>query len=813
VLAQLEKRGAQLNGTTDYDRTNYFEILTSEGDNLEAALDIEADRMVNAKIAAEDLKSEFSVVRNEFEIGESFPERVLEERMLSSAYLWHNYGKSVIGSKSDIERVPADTLRVFYQKYYQPDNAMLVVAGKFDPQKTLTIIQSKFGKIPRPKRKLAPTYTVEPVQDGERQVTLRRSGDVQVVGLMYHGAAAATVDYVAETALVDILTHEPTGRLYKALIDSGLAAKVEGDAAPWMEPGVIKLFAEVRSDKKIEPVRDKMIEVVEGLAKTKITDEELERWRTKSLREMELALTNPERVGIELSEWAAQGDWRMKFLFRDRLKALTAADVQRVATQFLKSSNRTLGLFLPTQTADRAPLPEQPDVKKLVADYKGQESMSSGEAFVATVDNIDKRTERVTLPSGLKLALLSKKTRGGTVEVVLNVRSGNEKDLRGQTAVAGLLHEAVWRGTKKHSYQQLKDELDKLKAELKPDFGMGGGRPELATFRLQTVRANLPAVLRLLSEVVREPTFPKDEMEKLRKEELAKLEQMVQQPIAVGFLALEQKARPWPKDDPRYVPTMAERAEQLKAVKVEQIAAWHADFWGGEGTTLTLVGDFDGAEVKSLMQKELGAWKAKKPYQRLQMLYHAAAPSDETMKTPDKTMAFVGTAMPIEMRDDDPEFPALAFADYVYGGGARSRAWERLREKEGLSYGVFSFVDADPFVKGAYFFSGAMCAPQNAKKAMTGLVEELVKLIDKGIADGELKEHKKAFQARFDNDLTNDEVVAALLDRTLVTGRTLAYDADLNKKVQALPATEVVSTLKKYVKPEALIKVRAGDLN
>jgi zinc protease len=811
VLAQLEKLGANLNGTTWTDRTNYFEILPASTANLTTALDLEADRMVNAKIAPEDLKSEFSVVRNEFEMGESVPANVLEERMLSSAYLWHNYGKSTIGSKSDIERVPADTLRAFYQKYYQPDNAMLVVAGKFEPAEALKLIEKDFGKLPRPKRKLQATYTIEPQQDGERSVVLRRSGDVQVAGLMYHGAAGSSADFVAESAIAEILTAQPSGRLYKALVETGLAAKLHGEAYPWAEPGVLEIFADVRADKKVEVVRDKMIEIVEGLAKSTISDEELERWRQKQLREITLAVTNSERIGVELSEWAAMGDWRLMFVHRDRVKALTTADVKRVAEKFLKQSNRTSGLFYPTSTPERAPVAEQPDVAKLVAEYKSQETVSAGETFVATMENIEKRTERVTLPSGMKLALLPKKTRGGSVQILLHLRSGNETDLKGWTAVSSLMREAVVRGTRKHSFQQIKDELDKLKADLKPNQEMGG-RPGSATFRVETVHASVPKVLELLGEIVKEPTFPKDEMEKLRKEQLAKLEEMLQQPMASGFLKLMQKMAPWPKDDVRYIPSLAEEIERLKATKPEQLAEFHQSFWGGDGSTLVVVGDFDAAELKKLAQAQFGSWKAKKPYQRIPRPYRAVTAGEETVKTPDKSMAFVGTAVPVEMRDDDAEFPALSFADYVYGGGVRSRAWDRLREKDGLSYSVFSFFDADSFDKGGFVLSAAFCAPQNAKKAMVGLVEELTRLGEKGISDAELKEHKKAYQAKVDNDLTNDESVAGLLDETLYTSRTLAFTADINKKIQALTPVQVVTALKKYLKPDALVKVNAGDL-
>src|SRR5713101_6340050 len=173
IMPELSNHGAQFNGTTSYDRTNYFETMTATDENLRWALDMEADRMVNSRIARKDLDSEMTVVRNEFESGENNPARVLLQRVMSAAFVWHAYGKDTIGSRSDIEHVPIDRLQAFYRRYYQPDNAMLVLAGKFDETKTLTWIQELFGAIPKPARKLDNDYTVEPVQDGERTTTVR----------------------------------------------------------------------------------------------------------------------------------------------------------------------------------------------------------------------------------------------------------------------------------------------------------------------------------------------------------------------------------------------------------------------------------------------------------------------------------------------------------------------------------------------------------------------------------------------------------------------------------------------------------------
>ena len=814
IWTEMDAHGAQFNGTTDYDRTNYFETVNATDENLKWALGLEADRMVNSKVAADDLKSEFSVVRNEFEIGENSPQSILEERIYSTAYLWHNYGKSVIGSRSDIERVPIANLQAFYHRFYQPDNAMLVVAGKFEPKSTLALVNGLFGKIPRPARKLSPTYTVEPVQDGERTVTLRRAGDIGMVGVAYHGVAGPDADFVAEEAIADILTHKPTGRLYKALVDKGLASKVDGNAQPMAEPGLLFLSAEVPAGKSIDKVRDVMTATIESVAKGDITQEELDRFKTAMLKRIELRLTDSGRVGVELSNWAGIGDWRLIFLHRDAVKALDVARVKKVAQEFLKSANRTVGEFIPTKGLERSPLPPQPDVASLVKGYKGNEVLAQGEAFQATVANIEARTERSTLASGMKLALLSKKTRGNAVKILVKLHTGSEKDLKGNVEAAALVAEMVQRGTRKHTYQQIRDELDKLKAELRTQQrGIGmGARPGDAMFAVTTVRQSVPEVLALLGEMMREPTFPKDEFDKLKKETLTRVEDSLQQPMALGFTTLLAKAEPYPKDDVRYRPSLKELLDREKAVTLEKVAAWHKSYWGAGDGELILVGDFDAAAVKKQAAELWGNWKAPRPYKRMAMPYRAPAAADELIVTPDKQMALIGIGGAFALRDDDVDFPAMNMVDFLFGGSASSRLYERLRQKDGLSYGTGSMLDSDSFDKNSMFLAFAMCAPQNAVKALSEMMEELDSLVHKGVADKELADAKAKYKATFATTLASDDAVVGLLDESLHVGRKLDFYDKLMSSTQALTAQQIAAAVGKYVKTDALVKVKAGDL-
>src|SRR5665213_1505888 len=255
IMTELSNHGAQFNGTTSYDRTNYFETMTASDENLQWALDMESDRMVNSRVSRKDLDSEMTVVRNEFERGENSPERVLEERVIATAYLWHSYGRSTIGARSDIEKVPIERLQAFYRNYYQPDNAVLVVAGKLDEAKTLAWIKETFGAIPKPARTLTPPYTEEPVQDGERDVTLQRVGDNQFLMMAYHVPAGSDPDSAAVDVLTSILEEAPAGRLYKALVESKKATSVSGENNQLHDAGYLLFAAQVRKGGSLEDVR------------------------------------------------------------------------------------------------------------------------------------------------------------------------------------------------------------------------------------------------------------------------------------------------------------------------------------------------------------------------------------------------------------------------------------------------------------------------------------------------------------------------------------------------------------------------------
>src|SRR5215471_10219470 len=352
VPKALRDHGASFNGTTNVDRTNYFETVPASDENLEFAIRLEADRLVNSHVKREDLASEMTVVRNEFERGENSPQGILMQRIQAAAYEWHNYGKSTIGNRSDIERVPIDNLKAFYKKYYQPDNVVFVVSGKFEEPKALALVQKYLGAIPKPQRKLDDTYTEEPPQDGERSVILRRVGSVSVVGVAYHTPSAAHADYAPLNLLGGLLSQQPNGRLYKALVESKKASTVNAFAGNNHDPGLFTAMAQAEPD-LLDAARDALLSTLEGMAAVPFTADEVDKAKLRSKRNAELLQTDSTAMAQALSSASALGDWRLLFLQRDRIQAVTADDVNRIAKTYFQKANRTVGLYVPEEKPER----------------------------------------------------------------------------------------------------------------------------------------------------------------------------------------------------------------------------------------------------------------------------------------------------------------------------------------------------------------------------------------------------------------------------------------------------------------------------
>ncbi len=820
----LRDHGASFNGTTNSDRTNYFETMPATDANLEFGIALESDRLVNSYVKGEDLLSEMTVVRNEFERGENNPASILNQRIHAAAYEWHNYGKSTIGSRADIERVPIENLKAFYKKYYQPDNAVLIVAGKFDEAKALALVERYLGSIPRPMRRLDATYTEEPPQDGERTVTLRRVGAVGSVGVAYHVPSASQADWAPLSLLGGIISQSPNGRLYKALVESKLATNASARSDNSHDPGLFFASASCEPE-RLDAVRDALVKTVESLGDLPFTDDEVNKAKVRSKRNAEMLQSNSQAMSQALSSSASVGDWRLLFIQRDRVAAVTAADVNRVTKMYLQKPNRTVGVYIPSRESMRLAVPVAPPIDLVVKDYKGGAVDVAGEAFDPSPANLDSRTKIVN-DGSLKAGLLHKKNRGETVSLVLTLHYGSSESLKGQTAVAGMLPGLMMAGTKKHDRQALREELESLGVRITSGGGGGGrggrggrggggggGTPGQLTFSVQAKRDTLPRALDLLGEILREPAFPVEEFETAKSRMASMLSAGRTEPGALARNKLSRALSPYAKDDVRYVPTLEETLDRNQHVTLEQIKTLYETQVGGSHAELGIVGDFDPESTLRLVKRMLSGWESNTPFERID---HKVGDYGTGMKedivTPDKSNAEYLAGLSFALSDSDPNYPALRIGNFIFGGSTlASRIGDRIRQKDGLSYGATSSFVASSRDPVASLTVTVSTNPANIDKVTAAVMEELQRFLKDGPTDREVADAKQAFVEAQKVGRTGDPTIAAQIVSNLNTGRTFAFAADQEKSILALTPTKVAEAFRKYIDPQRLVVIRAGD--
>jgi zinc protease len=841
IKNEIVAHGASWNGTTSFDRTNYYETVPASDDNLKWALGLEADRMIKVKFTKQILDTEMTVVRNEFERGENSPQSILQERVAATAFIWHNYGKSTIGSKEDIEKVPVERLAAFYRKYYQPDNAVLVITGRLDETKTLQFVADTVGKIPRPTRQLDQTYTVEPAQDGERYVELRRVGQNPSLIVAYHAPAAGHPDAAAFAVLTGIMTGGgggrggrggggggAEGRLTKALVDNKLADSASMRFEQLHDPGLVEFSATLNNDQSLDAARKAIYQVIDGIITEPPSRQEVDRVKANLLRNLENALSDAQTLGVNgLTTPISQGDWRLMFLQHDRLEKVTADDLVRVAKTYFKASNRTVGYYIPDANPDRAVIPATPDLEAAVVNLKSSVTVKHGEAFDPAPSNIEKRVVRSKLANGMKVVILPKQTENSRVTASVELRFGDASSLKGRNAAAQFAGGLLSRGTRNRTPEQIRDELQKLNATVQVSggggggfgggrggrggFGGGGGGISGATANISAPAENFLAALRIAVEELKEPAYPQKDFDQMMQQRVKALEVVPTEPTQLGAELLNRHLTPWNPGDVLYPAPRQEQLAELKKVTLEEVKRFHDQFYGANYGVFSLVGPVDAAAVQKAAAEMLGNWQTAMAYKPMVAPFRKAEAINTKIETPDKANAQFEAGVRFQMSETDPDYPAMLLAGYMFGGPITSHISDRIRNREGLSYGANARV-AIPTEGDEAMLSGTVSLnPMNGPKVEFSFKDELAKTLKQGFTAAEVAEAKKAYLDSRMIARAQDQSLMASLAAHELQGRTMMWDDQVEKRIQALTPAEISETFRKHIDAASLSIVKAGD--
>lgn len=798
-------RAMRFNATTSYDRTNYFAHFAASDDNFDWYLSWLADTMANVRITDESLASERTVVRNEMEQGQNRPSSLLFQELMGAAYRFHPYGRAVIGTESDLEHVQATSLQGFYDLYYRPDNAVIVVTGRIDEARAVAAINDSLGRIERPSEPLPVPYTREPVQEGEREAVLRRSGGVPQLAVGYHIPDGAAREQVALTLAAAMMSREPDGPLYQALVREGLADAAYGYAMGLADPGMM-VFG-VRPAKGVDPAR--IEKVLHRLLESELplTQAALERTRDEWLNEARRAIESSESLAMMPTESIAQGDWRLWFAHRDWAQQLTLKDVRDTARRYVLRDNRTTARYQPTADPKRAPASVTSNAPALLADVKfASEPAARGDGPV-TLDEVTGKSVNGQLASGIDYSIVSRKTRSDRVQIKLQLQWGDLASLDGRWRDADLLDALLPGATRQLDRQQFEDRTRVLDARISVTTGSTG-----LELSLDVGRENLDAALELAISSIREPVFPPDLFRERRNQMLSRLREQGDQPDYVTSDLVRRASFVYPPNDPRHYRSIESRIRDLESLTLARSEAFYRAFAGTGHGQFAAIGEVDAARLVRRVDQLLAGWKSPVPYARIERPFHPLPVTTEQRTMADKPNLVYVAVQNLPMSEDDPDFAPVALAIQMLGGGSSSRLSARLREQEGLTYSVYGYLSADRRIPNAVVTLRAILAPNNLPRFQKALDEELARAWKDGFTADELETSRNGWISQRRERLATEAGALSIMASNLYWNSDWARWEQIEERLKKVTPDSAAEAMRRRLDVSRWFVAAAGDL-
>lgn len=832
----LERTGAMTNATTSLDRTNYFETVGSQ--DLPLAVMLEADRMRNLRLREDDRRPEMTVVRNEYERGENNPAEALQKEMWATAFFAHPYHHSTIGWRSDIEKVPIEKLREFYDTYYWPDNATVTIIGDFDPIKTLDLIKRHYGAIGKAPRAIPQVYTEEPPQTGPRRVVVKRPGELGVVMLAHKIPPGTHADFPALEVLSLILSDGRNSRMYQALTDKSLTTDVS--ASPYFnrDPTLHFTTAELTPGAKHEDVEQKLLEEIAKVQDKGVTADEVATAIAKNDAQTAFGRDGSFAIAAAINECIATGDWAMYYTLDEAIARVTPEDVQRVAKKYFREDQRTTGWFIPHFSQGDEAAEKTSSVGR--TNTSGQWTVDSGQKVQGaherpvTSERYSLPTAHVSLPTAdysfvsaqadepaappanepaSKIAPRIARDRVAGMDVlvcptgyrnVITIVGSFPAFEPENPTLAALAAEMLERGTKKHDANAIAAKLDRVGARIAFASDATSIR-----FSARCLKKDAPLVVSLLAEQLREPSFPEDEFEKLRIQKLAEAEQLRESTDAMAALAFANAA--FPKGHPSYRRTPEEIVASVKAAKLDDVRAFHAKWFGPAEVRLVVVGDVDAPRIRGELEKSFADWKGGRKLPEVALAKPPEKGRRIAVDIPGKRSVSVALGLPTGLRFTDEDHLPLSVATSVLGDGFTSRLIGKIRDTEGLTYGIGSVLSGGGTLDRTWSVRGTF-APSLLERGLASTDRELKLWQREGITADELEYRKNALAGEHQVRLaTSSGMAGAILD-VVERGLDPSWIDDYPARLAALTLDEVNAAVKKYIDPAKLIIVTAGTL-
>jgi zinc protease len=796
VLYESGADYASSNMTTWYDRMNGYSTLPSE--KLDTAMSIEADRLGRALILDSERQPEMSVVRNEYEIGENSPYRALDKAVIAQAIQAHPYHWNTIGYRSDIEGVTTEKLREHYRDFFYPDNAEAILVGDFEPAAALARFDREFGAFPRSKRPIPQVITVEPPQEGERRVVVRRPGQVGIVEIAYMRPNALDPDFVPLDVLSTILSAGVNSRLYQALVEPGLATDIDSWNYTLHDPFPIVAQATVTPGRSHEEVERAMKAALYRVGTDGVSRTELDRAKSQLEVSVVRGRDGTYELASSLGEAVASADWKWFVGYVDAVRKVTADDVKRVAAKYLVPDHATVGWFVPvTGAKPEAKLGSAPAPVRSKRAGAGGASDPEPSGFAG-------RTLHRVLGNGITLDVVQNRAVP-MVAIQGTVFAGRMEAPAGKPAVPDLTAMMLTRGTRTWDKRAIAARLDGVGAQLRVNAYVTE-----ATISGSSLSRDLRLLLATLADQLANPAFADSEIAKAKLEMRANVLRASESTSSRGLDRLTRLA--YPEGHPFRAATTEAMLASLDKAKAADLRAFWRERYSGAGTILAVVGDVDPETVAALVDSLFGGIErgSRPKHDAPATAPNAPERVVETMKGKANVDFLFGQAS--GLKRNDPDYEAALVANAALGQSSlTSRIGKRVRDTEGLSYNLYSRWFWPDYADGLWAVDVAV-APQNVARALRSTKEEIDRYAKEGITDAEVQTQREFFAGNYLVRLGTNAGVASALCTAEKFGYGPSYLDEFPKRIRAVTKAQVDEVLRRRFHPEKMHLVVAGDV-
>lgn len=806
--AQMERIGARSNATTYFDRTNYYATLP--GEYVPLAIELEADRMRNLRIREEDLASEMTVVRNEYERGENSPVRTLIKEIYATAFVAQPYGHPTIGWRSDIESTSPEKLRGFYNTFYWPENAVLTVIGSFDKEATLAAVKTFYGAVPKAPHAIPAVETTEPPQLGPRRLTIERAGQVGVVMVAFKAPEGVNADWAALSLIDQILGADKTGRLYRALEDKAKASATFTFAPQLRDPGLFMVAAYLTPEATHAETEAIMLGEIEKLIGGGVSEDELARAKSVIQANTVYGRDGPYAIADQINEAIAMGDWASYLTLPQAIQNVSAEDIQRVAAKYFVAHNSTTGWFIPKKNGTLAKLsgsahgPNYYRDPALFGPIRNDEAADESTAITSTTLPVDlsSHMQRTTV-AGIDLIAIDLPITG-VVSFVGSLAAGETLSPVDAPTLAGLTASMLDKGTQLNDRFAIAERLDTLGASI----GFAASAHNLG-FSGRFLREDAGSILELLAEQLRQPAFDPEVLETLKSRQTAGLLQAIDNP---DYRADAQIARLlYPQGHPNYTHAIDTLIEDLKTTTIEDIAQFHADHYGPESMCLVFAGDIDFEQLTAAVETAFEGWTGGVDYPRdlPEQLENKA--QSERIYIADKTSVAVRYAQNTGIRRNHDDYLPFMVGNYILGGSFNSRLMQEVRKKQGLTYNIRTRHSGDILTPGNWSLNASF-SPALLDQGLAATEAVFAEWYANGVSEQEVRAALETLSGSYLVGLSTTGSVAGQVLSFVQRGFEPQYIDEYPKRLAAITTEQVNAAIKQYLQPDQNTLVIAGSL-